>query len=213
MVRQVNALSETGLEREELIRMAEEALKPENLVVVARGEENRKDHVMDCIEKYGLYFYIAGHIKDSAYYVYNKGVQSDALFTALRNMAASARIGNLFDLISGGAENFDINLDSMVRIDEFSPNDEPMYILTNEEKMQGAGLMLCDEVLNEVRKKIGNFWIAPSSIHELVIIPQKFCPFEKEEIVNMVTDINGSVVDRDERLSNNAFFFDGRIHE
>ena len=45
-----------------------------------------------------------------------------------------------------------------------------MYVLTNDIKIFGASAMLDDKVLFEFARKHGNFYILPSSIHELILV-------------------------------------------
>lgn len=207
MARQVVRIKEGDPREAEFRKIAEEALKPENLTVVARGPENRKDPGLECIEKYGMYFYITGHVPgDGAYSVYRKTNYEecgDELCTALKNTASRALIGTMDDAVFGG----------MKKVSEFVPDGIQIYVLTNEEKFCGAGVMLCDGVFLTLKQKLGNFWIIPSSVHELLILPVSDEFFmDKETVVQMVKDVNHCAVIPEDRLVDNAFFYDGRIH-
>lgn len=50
----------------------------------------------------------------------------------------------------------------------------PMCIATNQNKTYGASILLYDGFLETAAEKFGSFYILPSSIHELIIVPEKF---------------------------------------
>lgn len=48
----------------------------------------------------------------------------------------------------------------------------PMYVATNSKKLNGACVMLYDGLLRDFARKVGrSFYIIPSSIHEVILIP------------------------------------------
>ena len=194
-----------GDPREEQFKsMAYEALQPQNLRIIARGPENRKNSDIECIEKYGMYFYVAGKVTNGdVYNVFKQKYSTEDLCAAMKNTASSARIGTFEEAV----------FDEMNKIEDFNPHGIGMYILSNDGRENAAGLMLCEGVMLMLKQKIGDFWIAPSSIHELIIIPvsdESF--FDRDYVVSMVREVNHSVVRPDDRLVDNAFFFDGMIH-
>lgn len=49
----------------------------------------------------------------------------------------------------------------------------PMFCLTNEEKMNAAGLIMQDNMLAQISEIVGgSYYVLPSSIHELLIVPE-----------------------------------------
>lgn len=70
--------------------------------------------------------------------------------------------------------------------------DMQMYVLGNNDRKYGAVHMCNLEALQKVAKLIGDdFWILPSSIHELILIPMhqaKDCEHGLAEIVKKVND-------------------------
>lgn len=87
---------------------------------------------------------------------------------------------------------------------EFSEHD--MYVLTNNRKMFGAACLLYDGLLRKISNKLkSNLYIIPSSIHELIIIPQKAFPHDKEDLIEMVRTINANEVDTVDVLSDNVY--------
>lgn len=88
--------------------------------------------------------------------------------------------------------------------EEFSDHD--MYVLTNSRKMFGAACLLYDGLIKRISNKLkSNLYIIPSSIHELIIIPQKAFPHSKDELIEMVRNINANEVDIVDVLSDNVY--------
>lgn len=86
-------------------------------------------------------------------------------------------------------------------------NESGMLIVTTQKKIMGAHVILNPRARMMVQKKLGDFYILPSSIHEVICIGKKgeFV----EGLRSMVANINETQVAPDERLSNNVFEFVG----
>ena len=83
-----------------------------------------------------------------------------------------------------------------------------MYILTNEDKMNGAAMLLSPEAMDMVREAVGDdFFILPSSIHECLIVP-KSADVSLEALENMVKEVNANEVAPGERLSDHVYEYD-----
>lgn len=82
-----------------------------------------------------------------------------------------------------------------------------VYVLTNIENVHGAYEMLNPIALEAVREKIGDFYILPSSINELIIVPKnkgdKF-----ESLREIVRTINAEEVKPEEQLSDSIYEYD-----
>lgn len=90
----------------------------------------------------------------------------------------------------------------------------PMYVLTNKEKINGASGIICTDLLQSFSERIGsNLIVLPSSIHEVLLVPAQNENAEMLDFVKMVTNINTYEVDFEERLSNNAYFYNKDKHE
>lgn len=87
--------------------------------------------------------------------------------------------------------------------------EPPMYILTNESRCLGAGCVLYHGVLQACAKKLGKeFYLLPSSIHEMILIP---CDEAEDPgmLICMVRDINRTQVLPSEILSDYIYKYDG----
>ncbi len=83
----------------------------------------------------------------------------------------------------------------------------PMYILTNQEKLFGASVMLYPQVLWAVSQSLqDDLYVLPSSIHECIIVPFSVKCSQKE-LQEIVTDINKTQVPEEEILSDRVFIY------
>lgn len=83
----------------------------------------------------------------------------------------------------------------------------PMYVLTNTARMYGAASLLYDNKLDEIAGIVeDDFYLLPSSIHEIIILPKKYGTDEKY-LSQMVDEINHEQLDREEILSNHAYLY------
>lgn len=80
-----------------------------------------------------------------------------------------------------------------------------MYVLTNRDRLYGAACMLDMEMMQKAADGFGcDLWILPSSIHELVLIPQQEM-FHVKDLAGMVKEINDTELRPDEFLSNHVY--------
>lgn len=82
----------------------------------------------------------------------------------------------------------------------------PFFIVTNENGINGSAVLLNTDYLKMIEHKIGKFYILPSSVHEIIVLPES----EVNDAVylkEMVKDVNDSVVEDDEILSYNVYQF------
>lgn len=84
----------------------------------------------------------------------------------------------------------------------------PMFVATNTSKLNGATVLLYDNLMKKFAEKIGgSFYILPSSVHETLFIP---CSGEMdiEYLRDMVRTVNATEVSEEEYLSNNVYRYD-----
>ena len=82
-----------------------------------------------------------------------------------------------------------------------------MFVLTNPLRSYGAACLLYPGILEQIACQLGeNFYILPSSIHEVIIIAESQSP-NKEDLHEMVQDINETQVDVEEFLSDTIYYY------
>lgn len=86
--------------------------------------------------------------------------------------------------------------------------EDLMFVLTNSLRSFGAACILYDGMLDKIREEIGeNFYILPSSIHEMIIVPESNSP-SREHLNEMITEVNQTQVDEEEFLSECVYYYD-----
>lgn len=89
-----------------------------------------------------------------------------------------------------------------------TPDGMDMIILSTENMMQGSKALLSEETLNNVHNMIGDYVVLPSSIHEVICIPISD-DMDPQYLRDMVHEVNSSVVNPEDKLSDNILMYDG----
>lgn len=92
------------------------------------------------------------------------------------------------------------------------PDGPQMYILTNARKLHGANIMLYKEYLEIAAEKMnGDFYIIPSSIHELIAVPVSAQGLE--ELREMVKEVNDNQLAPEEILGYEVYRYNRETGE
>lgn len=88
------------------------------------------------------------------------------------------------------------------------------YMITNRSRIGGATVMLVPEIMEKVREMLGDgFIILPSSVHEILVLPDDSSTPPIDELYRTVAHVNNSAVAPKDRLSGMVFRYDGRVKE
>lgn len=86
-------------------------------------------------------------------------------------------------------------------------------VVSNVERYFGAVSLFDEDVLDDLIDMCdGDFYVLPSSIHDLIIVPAKDVS-DVEFLTQMVQEVNESKLDPPDRLSNHAYGFDSETRE
>ena len=141
--------------------------------------------------------YDDGYIQVNYELMKHVGVEEEELFEAAhRNLDTASTIRGMGDVVNGILEIPD------------DPSQPKMFIVTNEKSIYGAGAIASKKLLLEYRDKIGEFFILPSSVHEVILL-QKKGDMEVERLRELVRSVNESMVSLEDYLSDNVYVIDG----
>ena len=85
------------------------------------------------------------------------------------------------------------------------PEERMMYVLSNKTGINGASIILDEEFMENVYKRIGkDFYILPSSIHEVLAVADDGY-MDAKDMQMMVYEINRSQVSVEDRLSDHVY--------
>lgn len=84
----------------------------------------------------------------------------------------------------------------------------PLLILTNSRRYLGASCILYQGLLEEFAEKIeNNLYILPSSIHEVILLPEDHVK-KAESLIQMVREVNQTQLEPEEVLSDTVYYYD-----
>lgn len=103
------------------------------------------------------------------------------------------------DVTEYNFDNFTMKIDS--------GDGMPLYIVTNKSKTFGAASLLLPHIMEKIGEFLGSFYVLPSSIHEVLVIPASSA-METSELIGMVRQINETELLPEEVLSDNIYLYD-----
>lgn len=125
--------------------------------------------------------------------------------TAVQNMGSKARFCSMFEVLS------ELMPDNSP-VDELPQSDGQMYILTNQSKVNGASMILCPQIMDEIGRQIGtSYFVLPSSINELILVKSEN-EFDVDALRTMVREVNSTQLAADEILSESVYLYDYDSH-
>ncbi len=84
----------------------------------------------------------------------------------------------------------------------------PFYIVTNRRLYFGAASILYKDVPADIYENTGcNYYILPSSVNELIIVPENVCD-DKQFLKGMVESVNKTLYNRTDFLSDSVYYYD-----
>ena len=88
-----------------------------------------------------------------------------------------------------------------------APEDEMMYVISNDQKVGGAASIIYSDALERLSEKLGkDLYILPSSVHETIAVPADLN--SPEELARMVKEVNATQVSLEEQLSDHVYKYD-----
>ena len=138
------------------------------------------------------------------------GVTADDLYEAAKKSAPAllpATIKGMFDtlgeLLGGSSDVAEMQADGV----------PDMTVLSNATKTFGAAAIIYDGVQEALAKRVGgSYYVLPSSVHELLILPATDERIDKNLDV-MVKEVNANEVPDGEVLSDHCYFYDAEAGE
>ncbi|MDO4649671.1 MAG: DUF5688 family protein [Eubacteriales bacterium] len=86
----------------------------------------------------------------------------------------------------------------------------PLIVVSNEDKIKGASALFYPDMMDQIAKQVGgDFFVLPSSIHEVLAMPDTG-ELNVDELKAMVTSINGDVVDPADVLTDQVYHYDSK---
>ncbi|MCD8189688.1 MAG: DUF5688 family protein [Clostridiales bacterium] len=102
---------------------------------------------------------------------------------------------------------------AQIMLESMMPQEKAtMYVLTNEQRMNGAGVLFYPEVMDQLGDTLGSdYIILPSSTHETLIVPDdgRLTALETQDLV---ADVNSTMIHPEDRLTDESYHYDRAAH-
>lgn len=199
------------------------AVKGRIFIKVINYEKNKKlleelphkrflDLAVVCYYAYMNDFLGKGSIQIEIDHLDKWGISEETLFQdAERNTAMNlgAEIKGMDEVIKDMLrESFGCGAGQLVEMAEQAKREAPMYVMTLKGRYFGAACIYNRELLQKFAEvHSANFYILPSSIHELILLPDDGRE-EVKALKSMVEEVNADHVAPEEQLSDNVYYFD-----
>jgi hypothetical protein len=83
-----------------------------------------------------------------------------------------------------------------------------VFVVYGKDGMSGANVLMNDKALSDIEEVMGEgFYVLPSSIYEVLIVPKSFGMSERE-LAQMVRSVNANAVAEKEQLSDSIFKYE-----
>lgn len=135
-------------------------------------------------------------------------------FTIIKNAMAESEKRNppvlrrLADMLSG-------KLTRNLLSDGMKHNIEPneLLVLTIDDGILGASALYYPDTMEKISKVIGgDYYVLPSSVHEVLILPAT-SHITEQELLSMVWSVNSTVVSREDELASRVLMYDAGAHQ
>ncbi|MCR5117986.1 MAG: DUF5688 family protein [Lachnospiraceae bacterium] len=108
------------------------------------------------------------------------------------------------------AEMMGVDQAMMMGVFPVEPEEEQMYVATVPDKLHGAGVLAYQDFMEKAAERAGgDFFILPSSIHELLIVPDTG-EMDLKGLESMVREINATQVLPADKLTDNVYHYDSK---
>lgn len=93
-------------------------------------------------------------------------------------------------------------------------DEEDFLILTNTQKVYGAATMFYPNVMETIHATYGDYYIIPSSIHEVLLLKkQEYVQMNESAILRMVQEVNFETVPEEDFLADSLYVYDTGFHK
>ena len=131
------------------------------------------------------------------------GITEEELYTsAMNNLKEKGScIRNMHEFLQKISDTWPFGLDLP------EPEDTlPMYVVSNKDMYMGSNVMLLDNVMKDLYETFeSDYYIIPSSIHEIIALPKDIFDIDLDTMVEWVRTVNTQELSPTEMLSNSIY--------
>ena len=140
----------------------------------------------------------------------NMGVTPEQLHADAMENAPQIKPAEIKGMSEVMAEMMGIEQAEMMGIVPVDPKDEQMFVATVPDKVHGAGVLAYQDFMDQAAERVGgDFFILPSSIHEVLIVPDNG-KMDLKDLENMVKEVNATQVAPADKLTDSVYHYDSK---
>ena len=140
----------------------------------------------------------------------NMGVTPEQLHADAMENAPQIKPAEIKGMSEVMAEMMGIEQAEMMGIVPMDPKDEQMFVATVPDKVHGAGVLAYQDFMDQAAERVGgDFFILPSSIHEVLIVPDNG-KMDLKDLENMVKEVNATQVAPADKLTDSVYHYDSQ---
>jgi hypothetical protein len=104
-----------------------------------------------------------------------------------------------------------VEMDELVMMGMVTPEmNENMLVATVQDNIHGASVIAYQDFMDQAAERAGgDFFILPSSIHEVLIIPDRG-EMDSKQLENIVRQVNNDEVRPEDKLSDHVYHYDSK---
>lgn len=140
----------------------------------------------------------------------NMGVTPEQIHADALKNAPQIKPAEIKGMSEVMAEMMDPEQAEMMGIVPVAPENEQMFVATVPDKIHGASVLVYQNFMEQAAEIAGgDFFILPSSIHEILIVPDNG-KMDLKELENMVKEVNATQLAPADKLTDSVYHYDSR---
>lgn len=138
------------------------------------------------------------------------GVTPDQLHADAIENAPQIKPAEIKGMSEVMAEMMGVEQAEMMGLVPMNPEDEQMFVATVPDKVHGAGVLAYQDFMDKAAERVGgDFFILPSSIHEILIVHDNG-KMDLKELEAMVKEVNATQVAPADKLTDSVYHYDSK---
>ena len=138
------------------------------------------------------------------------GVSAEQLHADAMENAPQIKPAEIKGISEVMAEMMGVNQAELLGLFPVKPEDEQMFVASVPDKTHGSGDLAYENCMDQAAERLGgDFFILPSSIHEVLLVPDKGDTSLKD-LESMVREVNATQVAPADKLTDSVYHYDSK---
>lgn len=140
----------------------------------------------------------------------NMGITAEQLHADAMENAPQLKPAEIKGMTEVLAELMGVEQAEMMGMAPVAPEDEQMFVASVPDKVHGAGVIAYQDFMDQAAERVGgDFFILPSSIHEILLVPDDG-NVKLQDLEAMVKEVNATQVAPQDKLTDSVYHYDSK---